>query len=164
MFYWKGINFKVREGLSKCNSNAEMFSVEIENNSKNLIISGLGYRTPWADFKSFKTFFKEILSKVSPSNKSRFLAGDININSLDYSTYSIVKQCFSPSFQNDLTLLINRLTVASGTSATYIDQISTNSFMDFEIMPGIITVIGEHFASFCNTKAKEKSTPISSPL
>ena len=124
----------------------------------------MGYRTPRADFKSFKTVFKEILSKVSPSNKSHFLAGDININSLDYSTNSIVKQFFSLSFQNDLPLLINRLTVASGTSTTYIDQTSTNSFMDFEIMPGIITVIGEHFASFCNTKAKEKSTPISSPL
>ena len=77
-FIRKRINLKVREDLSKRNSNAEIFSVEIENkNSKNLIISGI-YKAPCADFKLFETDFKEILSKVSPSNKSLFLASDIN--------------------------------------------------------------------------------------
>ena len=46
MFYWKGINFKVREGLSKRNSNAEMFSVEIENNSKKFDYFRLGLQDP----------------------------------------------------------------------------------------------------------------------
>ena len=49
-FIWKGINFKVREVLSKRNSNPEIFSLEIENkNTKNLIIWS-GYKAPSTDF------------------------------------------------------------------------------------------------------------------
>ena len=102
-FIRKRIIFKVREDLSKCNSNTEIFFVEIENkNSKNLIVLGV-YKAPCADFKLFKADFKEIVSKFSPPNKSLFLAGDTNIHSLDYSTYSIGKQCFNFSFQKGLT-------------------------------------------------------------
>ena len=58
-FIRKGIKFKVHEDLSKCNSNAEIFSIEIENkNSENLIISDV---VPCADFKLLKTDFKEIV-------------------------------------------------------------------------------------------------------
>ena len=99
-FIQKGINFKVREDLSKSSSNAEIFSVEIENkNSKKVIISDI-YKAPCADFKLLKTDFKEIIPKVSPSNKSLFLTGDINIISLEYSVNSVVKQFFNLSFQN----------------------------------------------------------------
>ena len=98
-FIRKGINFKVREDLRKCNSNAKIISVKNENkNSKNLIGSSV-YKAPCADIKLFKTDFKEIVPKVSPSSKSIFIAGDININSLDYSTNSIVKQFYNISFK-----------------------------------------------------------------
>ena len=86
--------------LAKNSSNAEIFSVEIENkNSKKVIISGI-YKAPCADFKLLKTDFKEIIPKVSPSNKSLFLTGDINVVSLEYSVNSVVKQFFNLSFQN----------------------------------------------------------------
>ena len=93
-FIRKRVNFKESEDLSKYNSNTEICSIETENkNSKNLfqIISG-AYKAPQAYFKLFKTEFKEIVSKLSPSSKSNFFAGDININSLDYSTNRIVRQ------------------------------------------------------------------------
>ena len=102
------------------------FSVEIENNnSKNLIISGV-YEAPYAEFKLFKNDFKGIVLKDSPSNKSLFLTDDININLLDYSTNSIVRQFVNLSFQNGLTPLINRPTRFFQTSAKCIDQILTN--------------------------------------
>ena len=70
------------------------------------------------------------MSKLSPSNTSNFFAGNININSLDYSTNTIVRQYLR---QSD----------------TCIDEILTNSFMDFEIMSGIIKIdISDHFAIF----------------
>ena len=109
----------------------------------------------------FKTDFKEIVPKVSPSNKYLFLAGDINIDSLNYLTNSIVKQFFNLSFKNDLTplsLLINRPTRVSRTSATSIDQMVTNIFMDSEIMSGIIkTDIIDHFAIFCTIKTMKNT-------
>ena len=70
------------------------------------------------------------MSKLSPSNKSNIFAGDININSLDYSTNTIVGQYLRQS-------------------ETYIDEILTNSFMEFEIMSGITkTDVSDHFAIF----------------
>ena len=76
---------------------------------------------------------------------------------MDYSTKSIGKQFFNLSFQNGLTPLINQPTKVSQTSATCIDQILTNSFMDSEIMSGIIkTDISDHFTIFCTIKANEK--------
>ena len=121
-----------------------------------MIISGI-YKTTCADFKLFKTGFKEIVSKVSPSNKSLFLASDININWLDYSTSSIVKQFFNLSFQNGLKPLIIRPIRVSRTSATCIDQILTNSFVDSETMLGVRkTGISDHFAIFCTIKLNEK--------
>ena len=115
----------------------------------------------------FKTDFKEIMSKVSPSNKYLFLAGD-NIDSLDYLTNSIVKQFFNLSFKNGVTplsLLINRPTRVSRTSATCIDQMLTNIFMDSKIMSGIIkTDIIDHFAIFCTIKTNEKYPPMTSRL
>ena len=115
----------------------------------------------------FKTDFKEIMSKVSPSNKYLFLAGD-NIDSLDYLTNSIVKQFFNLSFKNGVTplsLLINRPTRVSRTSATCIDQMLTIIFMDSEIMSGIIkTDIIDHFAIFFTIKTNEKYPPMTSRL
>ena len=162
-FIRKGINFKVRNVLSKCTSNAEIFSIEIENkNSKNMVISGV-YKAPCADFKLFKTDFKEIITKVSP-NKSFFLAGDFNINSLDYSTNSTVKQFFNLAFRNSLIPLINRPTRVSRKTATCIDHILTNSFIDSEIMSGIIkTDISDHFAIFCTVKTNENTILTTSP-
>ena len=131
---------------------------EIENKKSdiNLIISGI-YKAPRANFKLFKTGFKEIMSKVSQSNKSLFLASNVNINSLDYLTSSIVKQFFNLSFQNGLKPLIIRPIRVSRTSATCIDQTLTNSFMDSETMLGIRkTSISDHFAIFCTIKANEK--------
>ena len=99
----------------------------------------------------------QIVSKVSPSNKSLFPAVDININSLDYSSNSIVKQFFNLYFQNGLTLLINRPTRVSRANATCIDQILRNSLIDSEIMPGIIKRdISDHFSIFCTRKANAK--------
>ena len=70
---WKRINFKVRKDLRKYNSNNKIFFLEIKNkNSTNFINSGV-YKAPSADFKLFKTDFKEIVSDISPSNKSIFL-------------------------------------------------------------------------------------------
>ena len=66
LFIRKGINFKVRENLCKCNSNVETFLIEIQNlNSKSLINSDVVYKGPCADFKLRKTDFKEIVPKVS---------------------------------------------------------------------------------------------------
>ena len=97
--------------------------------------------------------FKEIVSKVSLSNKS----GDRNINSLDYSTNSIVRQIFNFSYQDGVAPFINQPTRVSRPIAICITQILMNSFMDSEIMSGVIkTDISDHFVIFCTINSNEK--------
>ena len=97
--------------------------------------------------------FKEIVSKVSLSNKSV----DRNINSLDYSTNSIVKQIFNFSYQDGVAPFINQPTRVSRPIAICITQILMNSFMDSEIMSGVIkTDISDHFVIFCTINSNEK--------
>ena len=79
-----------------------------------------------------------------------FLAIDINMNSLDYSTNSIAKQILNLSYKNGLTHLINQPTRVSRTSATCIDQILMNNLVIIK------TDISDHFEIFCTIKSNEK--------
>ena len=84
-----------------------------------------------------------------------FLAGDFNINSLDYSwnTIVIVRDFFNLAFQNSIFPVINRPTRVTKTSATIIDHILTNSIIDSLLHSGIVkTDISDHFAVFCLLK------------
>ena len=96
-------------------------------------------------------------SKRLQRNKSLFLAGDRNINSLDYSTNSIVKQIFNFSYQGGVAPFINQPTRVSRPIVLCITQILMNSFMDSEIMSGVIkTDTSDHFVIFCTIIANKK--------
>ena len=93
------------------------------------------------------------MSKNSLTNKHVFITGDFNINSLDYSSNEHVKGFFDASFQKYFVPLINRPTRVTRKSATCIDHILTNSFIDSEIEAGIFkNNISDHFPVFCNVK------------
>ena len=82
-----------------------------------------------------------------------FLAGDFNINSLDYSWTTIVRDFFNLAFQNSIFPVINRPTRVTKTSATIIDHILTNSIIDSPLHSGIVkTDIINHFDVFCLPK------------
>ena len=82
------------------------------------------------------------------------MTGDFNINSLDYSSDEHVKDFFDASFQNYFVPLINRPTRVTRKSATCIDHILSNSFIDSEIEAGIFkNDMSGHFPVFCNVKA-----------
>ena len=93
------------------------------------------------------------MSKNSLTNKHVFITGDFNINSLDYSSNEHVKDFFDASFQNYFVPLINRPTRVTRKSATCIDHILTNSFIDSEIEAGIFkNDMSVHFPVICNVK------------
>ena len=154
MFIRNDLNFKLRNDLDKFDSGIETLSIEIENrNSKNIVLSAI-YRPPRGNINSFKDHLKTIMSKNSLTNKHVFITGDFNINSLDYSPNEHVKDFFDASFQNYFVPLINRPTRVTRKSATCIDHILTNSFIDSEIEAGIFkNDMSDHFPVFCNIKA-----------
>ena len=85
IFIHESLNFKLRNDLSACDDNSEILSIEIINRTtKNIIINTI-YRPPVGKIKPFKNTLKDILSKNSKSNKTRYLVGDLNLNVIDYS-------------------------------------------------------------------------------
>ena len=85
--------------------------------------------------------------------KRMFLAGDFNINSLDYSQNTIVHDFFHLAFQNSIFPVINRPARVTQNSATIIDHILTNTIIDSPLHSGIVkTDISDHFAVFCLLK------------
>ena len=81
------------------------------------------------------------------------MAGDFNINSLDYSRITIVRDFFNLAFQNSLFLVINRPTRVTKTNATKIHHILTNTIIDSPLHSGIVkTDISGHLAVFCLLK------------
>ena len=81
--------------------------------------------------------------------KPLFLVGDLNINSLDYSRSTHVRDLFNFVFQNDIFPVINRPTRVTKSSAAIIDHIVTSTLIDSHIQSGIIkTDISDYFAVF----------------
>ena len=153
------MNFNLRSDLDKFDHDIETLSIEIENKkSNNIVISGI-YRPPRGNINNFKGHLKKTMSKRSLSNKHVILTGDLNINSLDYSSNEHVKDFFDTCFQNSFVPIINRPTRVTRKSATCIDHILTNSLIDTEIESGIFkSEISDHFSIFCKIKTNISTT------
>ena len=87
--------------------------------------------------------------------KPLFLVGDLNINSLDHSINTNVRDFFNLIFQNGIFPLINRPTRVTKSSATIIDHVLTNTIIDSKVQSGIKKIkpiiktdISDHFAVF----------------
>ena len=69
-------------------------------------------------------------TKVKNNGKDLYIVGDMNLNLLDHSTNSKVKEYLNIVFQNLLIPMINKPTRVSKSNATIIDHILTNSFLN----------------------------------
>ena len=124
-----------------------MFEV-VSKTSKNAIISCI-YRPPSCDAHKFLDEMKGHIIKIKFQEKPLFLVGDLNINSLDYSRNTHVRDFFNFLFQNDIFPVINRPTRVTKSSAAIIDHIVTSTLIDSHIQSGIIkTDISDYFAVF----------------
>ena len=78
-----------------------------------------------------------------------YFVGDFNLNVLDYDKNKKIKNFFDLMFQHGLIPVINKPTRVTRRSASAIDHIVTNSFLNTKIKTGIIqTEVSDHFAIF----------------
>ena len=139
--------FKV-SSTERVNSNdTECACIEvIRKSTKNTIVSYI-YRPPKGDSHKFLDEIKTLIRKNH--EQLLFLAGDLNINSLNYSINTNVRYFFNWVFQNGVLPLINRSTRVTKSSATITDHVLTNTIIDSEVLSGIIkTEKNYHFAVF----------------
>lgn len=117
-------------------------------NNKNIIFNVI-YRPPNGHYNTFHKYFKNFLSKTCKTNKRIFLAGDFNLNVLDYKINHKVKNFLNEMYQYSCLPTINKPTRVTKKSASAIDHVITNSFINEKILTGIIkSDISDHFPIF----------------
>ena len=147
LYVHNSLNFKILKKQSINSNDLECACIKIVRKNANNIVVFCIYRPPRGDSRKCLEEIKALICKNQ--KEPLFLVGDLNINSLDYSINTNVRDFFNLIFQNGIFLLINRPTRVTKSSATEIDHVLTNTIIDSEVQSGIIkTDISDHFAVF----------------
>ena len=132
------MEFQIKDNLSiNCKGMKFLFVEFLFENRCNTLINVL-CRRPNGQIKSFEKFLKYSFSKTKNSNKVHHIAGDFNLNLLDHENSRKVRDFLNLIYQNGIIPTINKPTRVTRKTATAIDHILTNSFIDIIIKTGII--------------------------
>ena len=82
--------------------------------------------------------FKNVFSITESSNKVHHIPGDFNLNLLDHEDSRKVQNFLNLIYQSGMIPTINKPTQVARKTATTINHILTNSFIDKTIKTGII--------------------------
>ena len=115
----ENLNFELREDLVINCDAIQGLSIEISSTkSKNIFLNTI-CRPPNGDRKQCETHFKDLYSKNGKNLKNIVLAGDFNINFLDFETNKNVQE--DPMFGYNMIPLTNKPTRVTRHSANAID-------------------------------------------
>ena len=126
------MKFKIIKDLFVSDGDSECVTVEIENeNLKNLIIT-LCQRLPSGTIKGLNSFLENVYKKINTENKLCFVAGDFNLNCLDYNKNLENRTFYNRIFAHGCIPLIMKQTRVTSrvTSVSLIDNIFTNFIFD----------------------------------
>ena len=151
-------SYKSRKDLQVISKAFECLCVEVENKKSKNIVLNLVYHPPNGDHKELENNFKSSLSKREISHKDVILAGDFNINLLNFDTNKKVQNFLNLMFRFGMIPTINKPTRVTRQTDSAIDYIITNSIMHTGFKSGIIrTGISDHFPIFfCSKYIAEK--------
>ena len=94
----------------------------------------------------FEKFLNCIFHKTKRSNKKFHIAGDFNLNVLDHDNCKKVLNFLNLLYQNNMIPIINKPTRVTKKTATAIDHIITNCFVDTNFKTAIFkSDISDHF-------------------
>ena len=125
----------------------QSLSIEISSTkSKNIILNTI-YRLLNGDMKQCETHFKDVFSKNGKYLKNIVLAGDFNINFLDFKTNKNVQDFLNLMFRYNMIPLTNKTTRVIRHSANAIDHIITNGVTGHNDFKSAIikTNLSDHF-------------------
>ena len=126
VFVRENLSFKVREDLSINCDAIQSLSIEKPSTRFKIIILNTVYRPPNGDMKRCETHFKDVFSKNGKNLKNIVLAGDFNINFLDFETNKNVQDFLNLMFCYNMIPLTNKATRATRHSVNAIEHIITN--------------------------------------
>ena len=153
----ENLSFKLREDLSINFDAIQSLSIEISSiKSKNIILNTI-YRPLNGDMKQCETHFKDLFSKNGKNLKNIVLAGDFNINFLDFETNKNLQDFLNLMFCYNMIPLTNKPTRLTKHSANAIDHIITNSVIGHNDFKSAIikTDLSDHFPIVFAIKTNE---------
>ena len=112
-------------------------SFEICKRKTRNTVFNVAYRPPNGDTKNSEQFCKDLFSKNS-KNLKNILAGDFNINALDYEQNKKVQSFFNLMYRYNMIPTINKPTRVGKNSATAIDHIIANCIVDCQFKTAIL--------------------------
>ena len=103
----------------------ESLRIEISNKKcKNIILNTI-YRPPNGDIETCENYFKNLFAKNDTVNKHIVLAGDFNLNVLDFENNKKVENFMNLMLRYVMILIINKPTRVTANTVTAIDHIIT---------------------------------------
>ena len=104
------------------------------------------YRPPNSKIEPFENFLKILFNENNNSNKNYHIAGDFNLNLLDHDKNKKFRDFLNLVYQNGMIPTINKPTRVTKKTATAIDHIITNSFVEKTFKTAIIkSDVSYHF-------------------
>ena len=161
IYIHNSLKFKERSDLSINNKDIESLTPEtLSDKTCNVLVNVL-YRPPVGQYEQFENFLTTFFSRTKTCNKNIHIAGGFKLNLLDHYTNKKVQDFLNLIYQNSLIPTINKSTRVTMKTATAIDNILANSFVDTNFKSAIFkTGISDHFP-IClfppSTKVKSES-------
>ena len=149
-----GIQFTTRQDIEIALEGVETCFIEILGTTKKNIIIGCIYRHPSSDLEKFHQLFSQKLDYINRSGLEAYLAGDYNINFIQYTSNKPTSHYLDMLFSLGFMPLITKATRITYHSKTLIDHIYTNS-PEKVIKSGIcLADISDHLPCFCTFVSK----------
>ena len=146
IYIHSSIKFKERPDFSIISKDIETLTLEILSDKTRNILANVLYRPPLGQYEQFENFLTTFFSRTKNCNKDIHIAGDSNLNLLDHDTNKKVQNFLNLIYQNNLISTINKPTRVTMKTATAIDHILSNYFLDTDFKSAIFkTDIADHF-------------------
>ena len=145
VYIHKNFKFKIRNDLRINSKDIESIGVELLCEKRRNTLFNVIYRPPNSKIEPFENFLKILFNKNKNSNNNYHIA-DFNLNLLDHDKNKKVRDFLNLIYQNGMILTINKPSRVTKKTATAIDHIITNSFVENTFKTAIIkTDVSDHF-------------------
>jgi hypothetical protein len=150
LFIHSDYSFLVRNELTDlCNfEDTEALFVDIFDPSNVKSTVGVVYRPPDGNMSLFNENYCKVLDKLSCAKSKCYIAGDFNINLLNYDRHFETENFLNNTFSHFFFPLISRPTRFSSNSSTLIDNIFTNHPVNASNAGIIISDLSDHLPVF----------------
>ena len=156
----------LRNDFDYFDSEMETVFIEIDKcifGTDSNIVIGVIYRMPNSSVDVFNDRISEVMNVIQKERKLCYLMGDLNIDFLRADDHRATGELLDVLYCNNVFPLITKPTRVTSTTATLIDHILTNNFVDdmMHIQGILCTSISDHYAVFhvaCNAETEHAKT------